>query len=180
MKYELTEESKIVFGTNLFRIKSLISFNSIKVGDTGGWVESENNLDQSGKAWVYGEAMVCGKAMVYGEARVCGKARVYGEARVCGKAWVYGEASVCGEAMVEFGEHTECPICITASRYFMGWTGIKGFIRSGCILKSISWWKENVIRCAEEHGYTEDQQIEYKLIVELVVQWMELKGVDKE
>ena len=81
-KFELTAESKInIFGKKLFRIKALISFGDVKEGETGGWVEKEENLEQSyGDAWVYGNAEVSGNARVYGNAEVSGNARVYGNA----------------------------------------------------------------------------------------------------
>ena len=51
-KFELTTESKInIFGKKLFRIKALISFGNVREGDTGGWVEKEENLSHSGNAW---------------------------------------------------------------------------------------------------------------------------------
>ena len=75
-KFELTAESKInIFGKKLFRIKALISFGDVEEGETGGWIEKEENLEQSsGDAWVYGDAEV------YGDARVSGNAEVYGNA----------------------------------------------------------------------------------------------------
>lgn len=87
-KFELTAESKInIFGKKLFRIKALISFGDVEEGETGGWIEKEENLEQSsGDAWVYGDAEVSGNA------RVSGNAWVYGNARVSGNAEVYGNA----------------------------------------------------------------------------------------
>ena len=81
-KFELTAESKInIFGKKLFRIKALISFGDVEEGETGGWIEKEENLEQSsGDAWVSGNAEVSGDAWVYGNARVSGNARVYGDA----------------------------------------------------------------------------------------------------
>lgn len=75
-KFELTAESKInIFGKKLFRIKALISFGDVEEGETGGWIEKEENLEQSsGDAWVYGDAEVSG------DARVSGNAEVYGNA----------------------------------------------------------------------------------------------------
>ena len=68
-KFELTAESKInIFGKKLFRIKALISFGSVKEGETGGWVEKEENLNQSGDAWVFDNARVFGNAWVSGNA----------------------------------------------------------------------------------------------------------------
>ena len=40
----------------MYRIKSLIDFEDVKAGDLGGYVEKEENLSQSGNAWVYGNA----------------------------------------------------------------------------------------------------------------------------
>nr|UVX50407.1 MAG: L-fucokinase [Bacteriophage sp.] len=101
-KFELTAESKInIFGKKLFRIKALISFGDVEEGETGGWIEKEENLEQFfGNAWVYGNAEVYGNAWVYGNAEVYGNARVYGNAWVSGNARVSGDAEVSGNAWV--------------------------------------------------------------------------------
>ena len=75
-KYELTSDTKIVFGHILYRIKALSSFGCVSAGDLGGFLESEKNLSQNGDAWVYGDARVYGDAWVYGNARVYGNAEV--------------------------------------------------------------------------------------------------------
>ena len=105
-KYELTAESIVKFGRTLFRIKALVAFENVEEGELGGFVEKEGNLDQSGDAWVsgdaqvYGDALVSGNARVYGDARVSGNAQVYGDARVYGNALVSGDAWVSGDARV--------------------------------------------------------------------------------
>ena len=112
-KYELTTETKInAFGKKLFRIKALVSFGSVSAGEKGGWVEKEENLSQSGNAWVRdnaevsGNAVVSGNAWVFGNAlvrdnaEVSGNALVYGNAKVSGNAWVHGNAKVSGSAWV--------------------------------------------------------------------------------
>ena len=43
-KYELTEETKVIGGKTLFRIRALRSFGGIKAGDLGGFIENERNL----------------------------------------------------------------------------------------------------------------------------------------
>ena len=63
-KYELTSETKIVFGHILYRIKALSSFGYVSAGDLGGFLESEKNLSQNGNAWVFGNAEVYGNAEV--------------------------------------------------------------------------------------------------------------------
>ena len=87
-KYELTAESIVKFGRTLFRIKALVAFENVKEGELGGFVEKEENLDQSGNAWVSDDAWVFGDARVFGNAWVSNDAWVFGDARVFGNAWV--------------------------------------------------------------------------------------------
>ena len=99
-KYELTSETKVFLGKTLYRIKALVQFGNVNAGDLGGWIEKEENLSQSGNAWVSGDASVYGTAEVAGDASVSGNAWVYGNAEVSGNAWVYGNAEVSGDARV--------------------------------------------------------------------------------
>lgn len=111
-KYELTNETFNYGGHILHRIKAVRDFNCIKVGELGGWVESEDNLSHEGNCWVYDDAKVYDKAVVKDNAKVCDSAIVCDHARVCGIAKVYenakiyhnaridGYAEVCGDACV--------------------------------------------------------------------------------
>ena len=106
-KYELTDEKITVGSTTLYRIRALCNIgNLVKIGDLGGFVESEDNLSITGLSWVggnaqvYGNAQVCGNARVYGNARVCDNALVCGYAQVCDDALVYDDAQVYGNARV--------------------------------------------------------------------------------
>lgn len=99
-KFELTGDTKIVFGRTLHRIRAVRDFGDVKAGDLGGWVESEQNLSHVGDAWVFDDASVFGDARVYGRAEVYGDAVVYGDASVFGNARVYGDARVYGNAVV--------------------------------------------------------------------------------
>ena len=70
-KYELTDEFiEHWSGKKLYRIRALVTFGSVVVGQLGGFVESEKNLDQSllGNAWVFDDARVYGNAQVFGNA----------------------------------------------------------------------------------------------------------------
>ena len=86
-KYELTNETKKVYGRTLHRIKALKDFGNVSKGDLGGWIEKESNLSHNDNCWVFGDARVFGNAMVTDNARVSGD------------AWVYGDASVYGDAI---------------------------------------------------------------------------------
>ena len=99
-KFELTTDRIEENGTALYRIKALIDFGDVKASDLGGYVEKEENLSQSGNAWVYGNALVCDDAWVSNNAQVYGSARVSGNAQVYGSARVYGNALVCDDAWV--------------------------------------------------------------------------------
>ena len=100
-KFELTSEFVTnVFGVKMFRIRALIEFGDVEVGDKGGFVEKEENLSQMGNAWVSGDARVSGNAQVYGDAWVSGNAWVSDDARVSGNAQVFGDARVSGNARV--------------------------------------------------------------------------------
>ena len=79
-KFELTSNKIVVNDRTLYQIKAMISFDGVKEGDLGGYVEKESNLSQSGNSWV------TRNARVYGDARVCGDAKVYGNAVVSGDA----------------------------------------------------------------------------------------------
>ncbi|PWE86719.1 phage related protein, partial [Eubacterium ramulus] len=67
-KYKFTGETKTIdlpFGTvTLHRIKAVVEFGLVKVGDLGGWIEKEENLSHEENAWVYGNAKVYDNAKV--------------------------------------------------------------------------------------------------------------------
>lgn len=87
-KYELTEETKIVYGHEIHRIRACADISDVaKAGDLGGWIESEANLSHEGDAWVYGDARVCGDAQVYGDARVYGDAWDKSPLYIQGSRW---------------------------------------------------------------------------------------------
>lgn len=65
-KYKFTGEEK----NGLMQIVAIQDFGLVMSGDIGGWIEKENNLSQSGNAWVSGDARVSGNARVYGDAYI--------------------------------------------------------------------------------------------------------------
>lgn len=70
-KYEFTDETKEWNGRTLHRIRALFDVrDGVRAGDLGGWIESEDNLDQSGTSWVGGNAIVSDDAWVGGNARI--------------------------------------------------------------------------------------------------------------
>jgi hypothetical protein len=149
-KYELTSEFIVNFlGIKMFRIKALISFGPVKIGEIGGYVEAEKNLDQSGNAWVYGNARV------YGNAQVSGNARVYGNARVSGDAW------------------EESPPYIQTSGFSITMCK-KGYLQIGCQRHTIKSWLNRGEEIAKLNG--EEKRIpEYRACVEAMAKIHEIR-----
>lgn len=104
-KFKLTKETIEFCGTILYRIEALKNFGNVKVGDKGGFVQSENNLSHGDNAWVYDDALVCGKAWVFDDAWVCDNARVCDNSHICGNAMICDNARVCGNAVICDNSH---------------------------------------------------------------------------
>ena len=99
-KYKLTDECITLGDKKLYRIEALKDFASIKKGDKGGFVESEDNLSQIGDCWIYDDAEVYGNARVFENAKAYNDANIHGNAVVCGNAKVYGNAAVYSNAEI--------------------------------------------------------------------------------
>ena len=104
-KYELTGQTKVIIPSVivLHRIRALrgIQQHGVKVGDLGGWIESEKNLSQEGECWVGGNALVYGGSFVAGDALVDGDAVVKDISIVAEDALVEGCAIVAGYSIVK-------------------------------------------------------------------------------
>src|SRR3990167_4703093 len=107
-KYKLlTEESIEHYGHKLFRIEALVDLPKIgvKVGDKGGFIEFENNLDAEifGNAWIFGDARIFGNARIFGDAEISGNAWISGDAEIFGDARIFGNAEISGKLKCETG-----------------------------------------------------------------------------
>ena len=110
-KYELTDESTTINGHVLYRIKAIYGLETkhgtVKSGDLGGYVESEDNLSQEDKCWIYDDAKVYGNAQIFEDAiirdnaQIYGNAKVYCEAEIRDDAKVFGNAEVYDNALIE-------------------------------------------------------------------------------
>ena len=162
-KYELLVDDTITFfGIQLFRIKALISFRGIEKGEIGGYVASENNLSQSGDAWV------SGNARVYGNAKVSGNAEVYGNAEVSGNAKVSGNAEVSGNADYIVFKNTW-----SSGRYFTYTKSNKKW-RVGCFYGNSDELVEKAYKDSKKSGDF------YKAYVEFVEKLEEIEKNHKE
>lgn len=109
-KYEFTGETKEFCDYTLHRIRALVDIvdieNTVRKGELGGWIESEENLSHEGNCWVGEGCHVCGGARVYENAHVMGNSfvmlgsEVYGDAYVIDRAEVTHNSKVYGSAVV--------------------------------------------------------------------------------
>lgn len=105
-KYELVKEDSIVVdGFTLYRIRAVKDFFVVKAGDLGGYIEHEGCLSHEGYAWVYDNAKVYNAGKIADCGRVSGNAIVTNGSKVMGFAGVGGNAVVADFSIVE-GEAT--------------------------------------------------------------------------
>lgn len=99
-KYILTDETIEYRGHRLYRIKAIKSFNGVRKGSLGGWVESEDNLSQEDNCWIFNEAKVFRNAKVSGDVKVLENACIYGNAVIFGYVVISGNAKVYGNVHI--------------------------------------------------------------------------------
>lgn len=124
-KYEITD---IAHPDNpkLHRIRALIDLTeNIHAGNLGGFVETEDNLDQEGFAWIGEDAIACEDSYIGGDAIladfavvrdstyvgnnavIADHAVVQDNAIVCG-GYISGNSCICGSAILNSDEQTRC------------------------------------------------------------------------
>ena len=124
-KYEITDIAH-PDNPNLHRIRTVTDLTEdVLAGMLGGYVESYDNLDQEGRAWISEDAIACENAVVCGDAvltnhaAVMGDATVQDDAIVCGGA-IMGKSCVCGYAVIRQDEQTLCAPIIDGSAHVYG------------------------------------------------------------
>ena len=136
-KYEITD---IVHpdNPNLHRIRAVTNLTEeVLKGMLGGYVESCDNLDQDGRAWISEDAIACENAVVCGDAvltdhavakgcayvgnsaMMTGHAIAQDDAAICG-GLLTGKSCVCGYAVIRQDEQTLCAPIIDGSARIYG------------------------------------------------------------
>lgn len=123
---------------NLHRIRAVTDLTEdVLAGMLGGYVESYNNLDQEGRAWISEDAIACENAVVCGDAvltdhavargnayvgnnaMMTGHAIAQDDAAICG-GLLTGKSCVCGYAVIRQDEQTLCAPIIDGSARVYG------------------------------------------------------------
>ena len=122
-KYEITDIAH-PDNPNLHRIRALTDLTEdVLAGMLGGYVESYDNLDQDGRAWISEDAIACENAVVCGDAVLTDHAVAKGcayvgnnammtdhaiaqdDVAICG-GLLTGKSCVCGYAVIRQDEQT--------------------------------------------------------------------------
>ena len=136
-KYEITDIAH-PDNPNLHRIRAVTDLTEdVLAGTLGGYVESYNNLDQEGRAWISEDAIACENAVVCGDAvltdhavakgcayvgnkpMMTGHAIAQDDAAICG-GLLTGKSCVCGYALIRQDEQTLCAPTIDGSARIYG------------------------------------------------------------
>lgn len=99
-KYILTNDTRVVRGKTLYRIRAIKDFDNVRKGNLGGFIEKEENLSHEGKCWIYGDACILDDAMVFDNAKVYDDACIYDNARIYDNAIIFGAAHIFGNVCV--------------------------------------------------------------------------------
>lgn len=150
-KYEFTEETKVICGRKLHRIRALRNFGDVKAGDLGGFIEKEENLSHEGNCWVYDNTKVYNNAEIRDNARIFGNVRICGNARIFGNAEIYGNAIIFGNAVIHRGKWDKPPLYIQGTKWAF-YVSSENTITTGCQTHTYEEWQKNYKQIAEEHG----------------------------
>lgn len=101
-KYELTDETKSFCGCHLHGIRALVDIPlmGVAAGDLGGWIEREENLSQTGTAWIFGEVLVFDKARVSDNSWVAGNVIISGNAHISDNVRISGNVRIAGNVRI--------------------------------------------------------------------------------
>ena len=99
-KYKLTNETIIVDGIILHRIKAIRDFDDVNAGDLGGYIEKEDNLSHEGNCWVYNDAKVYNNAKIKHNAKIYDNAKIKHNAKIYDNARIYDNALIFGYSII--------------------------------------------------------------------------------
>jgi len=162
MKYKLTDNTIKYKGRKLYRIQRLSD------GLLGGYVESEKNLSQKNRCFIYNTSKVYDNAEVYGNTKVYDNTEVYDNAEVYGNAEVGGYAEVFDNIELYFQAKVFGHIKLFGNLYInYSPISIEGFRHTitclqdraiiGCQSRTYEQWFKEGKLIGKMHGYLSDE-----------------------
>ena len=100
-KYEITSEAHPAF-PRCHRIRALrdIPAVGVKMGDLGGFVESEKNLSQCGNCWIFDSAIAMDNAWVTGNAQMHGHSQMFDNAKLWDYSQMWDNSQMFGSSLM--------------------------------------------------------------------------------
>ena len=101
-KYKILRERGIILrtGITVYRIEALKSFDNVKKGDIGGYVESYDNLSQIGSCWIYDDSIVFQNAHIWDNSKVMYESYICENATISGVS-IISDSVIKGEVIVK-------------------------------------------------------------------------------
>lgn len=72
----------------------------VKKGEKGGFIESRDNLSETGTCWIYDNAIVGQEARVMDDAKVSNNSSIFDDVKVRNNAQISGEPTICGNVTI--------------------------------------------------------------------------------
>lgn len=147
-KYELTENTIHFNKRTLYQVRYLKAFkkDGVKVGDLGGYVESEKNLSQEGACLILDEAMAMDNARVTMDSTIRQHAIIKGQAVLGGTATVLHDAVVSDQAVVTGNARISHRVRVMGNANIQGNVELMNtcHITGETVLAGSVWVKDNV------------------------------------
>lgn len=99
-KYVLTDETRVEFGTVLYRIKAVRAFDEVVEGQLGGFVESEYNLSHDGNCWIAQNALAMNRSKVRQNAWLMDECKLMAFADISGDVCLFDRVVLHGKVVV--------------------------------------------------------------------------------
>jgi hypothetical protein len=121
----------------------------------------------SGDARMFGNASMSGYASMSDHAIMSGNAIMFGYAMMSGNARMFGNASMTGYANMSSGSWGVSPLYLRGWLPWEVWTDRPGYLRIGCVSRSIAEWLERLDAIIRAHS-NEDAE-KYRDQIEAVI-----------
>ena len=161
-KYEITDIAH-PDNPNLHRIRAVTDLTeNVLAGMLGGYVESRDNLDQAGRAWISADAIACENAVVCGDAILTDHAVAKGCAYVGKNAAVTGDMQCgCCDERLYWHPKTNQWFC---RRCGMWAKPLRAEETSAAIAEKLCWLRQNPEIIHTPEGQANVQSVEVALL----------------
>ena len=104
-KYAMTDDTIEIDGHILHRIEASINGKYFRIGDKGGFIETEDNLSHYGDCWIFGDGKVYENSKILDNVLIHDNVIINGNAMISGNIKIYGNSVVTNN--VELSGNTE-------------------------------------------------------------------------